>query len=222
MTNYESIRLKISKYLRKSLANIRRKKLTSQDFTIISNNCWAGMIYESYNLIKSTPTVGLFFMPEDYIKFLNNLEGYIYGTLSFVQPSESTWFKRLKEEGYTNIGKYPIGQLSDGRETIEIFFLHYQSEQEAKNKWERRCKRINWDKLLIKFNDQNGCTEKDLLNFCNIPFKNKIFFTCKTWDNMPQINQIKFIKINQPFNKEYILTSYEPFGSSITKIINEL
>ena len=78
-------------------------------------------------------------------------------------------------------GHYPVGVLSNGKNTIEIFFLHYANEQEVREKWQRRIKRINWDRLLIKFNDQNGCTEVEVKKFMSLPFKNKLFFTCKHW-----------------------------------------
>ena len=37
---------------------------------IISNNCWGGVIYESYSLPKLSPTVGMYFSPKDYLKFV--------------------------------------------------------------------------------------------------------------------------------------------------------
>lgn len=43
-----------------------------------------------------------------------------------------------------------MGVLSNGKDSIEIFFLHFHSEQEAREKWERRVQRINWNRLLIK------------------------------------------------------------------------
>ena len=55
MPTYEGLRLKILKYWRVGLANHRKKHLKSTDFTILSNNCWGGMIYESYNLPKESP-----------------------------------------------------------------------------------------------------------------------------------------------------------------------
>ena len=45
----EGIRLKILEFQRKFLANYRQKKINKKNFTIISNNCWGGEIYESYN-----------------------------------------------------------------------------------------------------------------------------------------------------------------------------
>lgn len=91
MPTYEGLRLKLLNYWRIGLADYRRKRLKSTDFTIISNNCWGGMIYESYNLPKQTPTVGMFFMAEEYIEFLSDLKGYINGELTFINSEESRW-----------------------------------------------------------------------------------------------------------------------------------
>ena len=77
MPTYEGLRLKVLKHWRLGLANYRKRQLKSTDFTIISNNCWGGMIYESYNLPKESPTVGMFFMAKDYIEFLSDLRGYV-------------------------------------------------------------------------------------------------------------------------------------------------
>ena len=38
-----------------------RKKVKNKNFTIISNNCWAGGVYEDLRMEYNTPTVGLFF-----------------------------------------------------------------------------------------------------------------------------------------------------------------
>lgn len=86
----------------------------------------------------------------------------------------------------------------------------------------RRIERINWDRLLIKFNDQNGCTREHVERFLNLPYKNKIFFTCKEWG----LDSKEIITIFQPFHKEHMLVSYEPFGKNkyidMTEVINSL
>jgi uncharacterized protein (DUF1919 family) len=214
---YEGLRLKVQKYWRKGLSGFRKKKLHNTDFTIISNNCWGGMIYESYNLPKESPTVGLFFMAEDYIKFLQNLKEYISTELIFIKPEQSRWKEQFC--GDKRFGHYPVGLLKD----IEIFFLHYHSEQEAKEKWKRRCQRINWDRLLIKFNDQNCCTMKEVEEFMSLPYKNKVFFTCKDWKG---ISSEQYVLIHQKPKYDFIMASFEPFGknkySNITDLINNL
>ena len=89
MPTYEGLRLKILKIRREKLSTIRRKKLQISSFTIISNNCWGGMIYESYNLVKQSPTIGMFFFPSDYIKFISNLKFYIESPLKQISLDES-------------------------------------------------------------------------------------------------------------------------------------
>lgn len=214
---YEGLRLKVLKFKRKTFANLRKRQLNSTDFTIISNNCWGGMIYESYNLPKGSPTVGMFFMAVDFIKFISNLREYLNSEIAFISPEKSKWKDQVCCD--KRFGHYPIGILND----IEIFFLHYHNEQEAKEKWEDRCQRVNWDKLIIKFNDQNGCTLHDVENFMSLPFKNKLFFTCKSWS----ISNAESVTVIRQYPKnDFIMASFEPFGSNryinITELLNSI
>ena len=75
--------------------------------------------------------------------------------------------------------------------------------------------------MIIKFNDQNRCNYKNVRDFYDLDYKNKLFFTAKDW-NIEE----KYIKVNQPFEKEFIKASYEPFGASkyidINKYINDI
>lgn len=190
MPTYEGIRLKLLKIRRDLLANYRRNQLTNTDFTIISNNCWGGMIYESYNLPKQTPTVGMFFMAKDYIKFLKRLPEYLNAELTFINPELSRWKNEQQVSEDKRFGTYPIGTLFVEGESIEIFFLHYHSAEEAEDKWERRCKRIVQERMIVKFNDQNGCTEDDIEEFIKLPFQNKLFFTAKHWEHEDEYRKV--------------------------------
>lgn len=147
----------------------RRKKLKGTDFTIISNNCWGGHAYRWYDLPYRSPTVGLYFWAEDYLKFVSDLRHYIDGHLEFIPPSESRHFESLKELGQLNV---PIGLIDD----VEIVFLHYKTETEAREKWERRCKRINWDHILVKNSYMNGCTDNIMQDFLSLNYDCKLFF----------------------------------------------
>ena len=78
-----------NKYIR-STSNFRKRKINNIDFTIISNNCWGGLVYESYGLPKNSPTVGMFFMAEEYIKFVSNLKYYTQDCeMRFVPPEQA-------------------------------------------------------------------------------------------------------------------------------------
>ncbi|MGM9900019.1 MAG: DUF1919 domain-containing protein [Bacilli bacterium] len=216
---FEGFRLKFRSLYIRLTKKMRNKKIKDKNFTIISNNCWGGMIYESYNLQKQSPTVGLFFMAKDYIKFLSHFEDYLKADLLFINPKESKYYTEVKS--HLNYGNYPVGKLSiyqNGiQEDIEIFFMHYHGEQEARDKWIRRCKRINMDRLLIKFNDQNGCTEEDIVAFEELPFKNKILFSVNKYSNYKSV-----VTIKAPKKHSFIKASYEPFGNNKYININNL
>ncbi|MDT2391067.1 DUF1919 domain-containing protein [Enterococcus avium] len=210
----EIIRLKTRKIYIKKTAKTRSKKLKIQDFSIISNNCWGGFIYQSYNMRYKTPTIGMFIMPEDYLLLISDLHGYLVAELSFINPNDSKYSSKLSN--ISSFGNYPIGKLKD----IELHFLHYTDEYEARRKWRERCKRVNYDRVIYKFNDQNGCTKEQAYQFINSDITNKIFFSSK-WI-LPNEESI-FIKGDKETG---IVASKEPFGNSskfnVTKYINNL
>ena len=195
-------------------AVLRKKSLNSTNFTIISNNCWGGFVYQSYGIPYNSPTIGLFFMPDDYIKFVANLKEYTSAELTFINPESSAYYNIIKEE--KSFGKFPVGKLND----IEIIFLHYRSEKEAYEKWTRRCERINWDKMLVKFNDQNGCTDEHITAFDKLDIKNKICFTAKKYNGL---NSVIYIHTKA---QDYVRSAQEPIGRSryvnINKLLNSI
>lgn len=160
----------------KTFGRIFAQKFDFTDFTIISNNCFGGIIYRNHHLPYLTPTVGLFIMPKDYIKFIYNIKYYLGIEPVEVKIKDSKYSDYLESINYTGT----IGKIDD----IEIMFLHYQNFEEAKQKWIRRVKRINFDKIIYKFNDQNNCTIEDLKAFNEFKGKNKILFTAKKYDNI--------------------------------------
>lgn len=151
--------------------NIRRfynkTRIKSRNFTVISNNCWAGKVYQYLDMPYLSPTVGLYFFADDYIRFLKNLKHYMSLDLKFIGYKDSKHSDVLVEHNQTEI---PIGVLDD----VEIIFLHYKTEEEAYEKWNRRKSRINWDNLYIKFSKMNQCTEKHIKEFSELPFEKKI------------------------------------------------
>lgn len=228
MFSYEGLRLKISSVKRFLCKNILNNKLKNSNFTIISNNCWGGMVYESYGLKKQSPTVGLFFMAEDYVRFLCNFQEYIQCELEFINPFESKWVESPVINSDSRFGRYPIGRLTYKGKSIEIFFLHYSTKEEAKDKWTRRCKRINLENLIVKFNDQNECDKLLIEKFFNLPFENKIFFSAQDWESFEFKNEmpIGFIHIKQWPRSKCIRTSFEPLAESkyinLTSYINNM
>lgn len=210
--SWEGVRIRLRNGYIRATAAARQKKLKNKTFTVISNNCWGGLVYESYGLEKQSPTVGAYFAPEEYLRFLSRLEYYLKECeMTFVTPQDARHKQLYMQD--KRFGTFPIARVGD----VEIAMLHYHSEEEARQKWERRCKRVNWDRLLVKMNDQNGCTREQAEAFWQLPFANKVFFTVRDWG-------ADCVKL--PYGGEYVLSTQEPFGASrylnVNRLINDL
>ena len=161
-----------------TFAPYERRNLRNKDFTIISNDCMVGGIYRKLGLKDTTPTIGLFFFAEDYIKFLENFEYYLKQTPTFSKISRhveaDSLFPQLTQARKKN--HYPIGLLGND---VEIHFLHYLNETQAMNKWQQRVKRINFENLFIIYSDKYRFREEYFDRFEKLPFEHKIFFSAK-------------------------------------------
>lgn len=162
----------------------RKKKISNTDFTIICNNCWGGYVYRRYDLPYLSPTIGLYFFADDFIKLCYDLKNYMQKKLIFINSKDSKWYSELRKKNNLHV---PIARLGD----IEVIFLHYSSEEEARIKWERRVKRINYDNLIFKFSKMNECTNKDLQKFDELLCNKKICFIPKN-ETFPMKSGIVF------------------------------
>lgn len=144
-----------------------KRQLKVKDFSIISNNCWGGSIYQKYGLAYQSPTAGLYLLGHDFVKFAERLDHYIACELEFIPWEESSYYEVIK-----NNKPYPVARLDD----IEIYFMHYPTEEEAAEKWYRRAKRINHEHILFKLSQREGCAREDVEKFMSLPLRNKICF----------------------------------------------
>lgn len=158
-----------------------RKKLKNSNFTIVSDNCWGGKVYQELGIPYASPFVGLFIFSPDYLKLLRNFTYYMDCELIFKKSS-------VHIDNFYN--EYPIANLGD----IEIHFLHYKSENEAKDKWNRRKSRMHWDNLFFKMNDNDKCSFELLKEFDKLPIKGKVIFSSK---NYSELDHLVFFKHNE-------------------------
>lgn len=150
------------------------RKIITSDTSIISSNCFAGRIMQDLDMQYNSPTLGLYFFADDYMEFLSNLKYYLTeAKLDFLEQSRYPLANERREKW---IHWYPIGILGG---KVEIQFLHYHTEREAANKWYRRSRRVNFDKLFVIGMEQNLTTVEHIKQFDALPFKNKIFFSSK-------------------------------------------
>lgn len=193
-------------YIRRKPYISKVKKLVDKDTSIITPNCFAGRIMQDLGMKYNTPTLGLYFMYPDYIEFLSHLEFYLKETkIQFVEHSKYPLGdeRRAKWKHW-----YPIGLL-DGK--VEIHFLHYYSEAEAAEKWYRRAKRVNFEKLLVIGMDQNLCTKQDMQKFDRMPFRNKVFFSSRKIEGNSVVYMHEFAnkgQVGDPYRKAHIFYKY--------------
>lgn len=145
-----------------------RKKLKSTDFSIISNNCWGSFIYQKYGLPYQSPTAGLFILGHDFVKLCRDWEKYFNSKLEFIPWESASYHYALLQEV-----PYPVARLDD----IEIYFMHYHSEEEAAEKWYRRIKRVNPKHMIFKLSQREECSRKDIEDFVKLPLKHKVCFS---------------------------------------------
>ncbi|RBW66261.1 hypothetical protein DS893_05480 [Vibrionales bacterium C3R12] len=157
--------------LNKLKKKLRRAYISQTDFSIISDNCWGGFMYQHLGLPYQSPFIGLFIYSPDYIELLCSLEEHLNSKLRFISPKDSKYKKEMIENG--TYDKYPIGKIKD----VELHFLHYTSENDALEKWNRRIDRINYNNLIIKFCDRDLCTHELINDFHNLRYKCKFSFS---------------------------------------------
>lgn len=203
------IKKQLIKLYKNTIGRINNSRIKNKNLTIISNNCWGGIFYRDNNLKYLSPTCGLFFIGQEYIKFIYNLKKYIsIDEIKFINVNESKYNDYLNKIQYKGI----IGKIDD----LEICFMHYKSEKEVLEKWNRRKKRINWNNILYKFNDQNFCRYEDLKKFNEFESDRKICFTSKNY------NEFDTIQIKKYEKYEYVLDDIKSYKKylNLYKYIN--
>lgn len=148
------------------------RQIRERDFCIIASNCTGALPYRFLRLPYNTPTINLFFYAPDFIRFVKHLDHYLAQPLRFAPRSRFTETDAI----FAEHGTYPVGRLDD----IEIHFMHYVSESEAEEKWNRRKARINRDNLVIAFTDKDLCTPELLREFDALPYERKYVLTAQS------------------------------------------
>lgn len=142
-----------------------KSKLKNKEFSIISRDCIGGILYHQLGEKFLSPTINLFFTIEDFNYFCRYLNKYI-----------STELIELKDKKVD----YPVGILKPKTlfkklKPIRVDFMHYETFENAKQKWDERKKRINYKNIFVV----NSCcysTELDTLSNNDIKDWKKIKF----------------------------------------------
>lgn len=129
-----------------------------------------------YSLPFSSPTINIEWDKNEYVKFISDLRYYLN------QP--------LKCEREANFEKeeWPIGSLGENDRQVRMKLVHNSSFEEAKQQWERRSKRINFDNIFVKFGfDRSDDWELCMKTFDKLKY-NKICFLNGGWNTNGHVN----------------------------------
>lgn len=175
------IRSAINKIQRIFINRRLKSRLQNHGMTVISANCVGAFILHDLNEPFNSPFVNLYLSPNDFVRYLQNIEFYQRQSLTFIQSEKP----------------YPVAKLAD----LKVHFMHYRNSQEAEQKWLARSARMNLDNLFIMMTDKDdaqGIAYEDLVAFDQLPFKNKVVFTRKPYPEFKSAFYIKgFEKQNQ-------------------------
>lgn len=157
------------------LAIFRRKKMqsrvTNKDMTLLIPNCAGGHLFHDLNLRFMSPTINLMMYQNEFLEFVLHLDEYIINDLIFYKHKEYN---------------FPCAVLkADNLPDVNIHFTHYDSEAEAKEKWDSRKKRINKDNLFIFMEERDGITKEDIVKISKLNVKGIVVFTCNDYKDIP-------------------------------------
>nr|WP_325182954.1 DUF1919 domain-containing protein [uncultured Oscillibacter sp.] len=191
MINFSLMRERLVKREYDRFLAKRRARLRRSDFSIICTNCIGGVMYHDLSLEFLTPTVNLTISMPDLVKLAGNLKWYME------QP--------LLE---LDLGKpYPVAQLGEGDDSIQVDFIHYDTFQDAQEKWEERKRKINYDRLVLIGAEKQGCNYEILRRFDQLPWPNKLIFTRVPY---PEFSSACYIKGFEDQSELGTLTNFKP------------
>lgn len=133
----------------------RYVRIYNSKMTLLTRNCFAGLLYNQLGMKFYSPTINLLFSDEDFNKFAENYSSYLLYDMKDITNLAN---------GYD----CPKGQLDN----IVINFIHYATYKEAEAKWKERTSRITDEVVLVSFTENIDVVEQ----FDKINIKKKIIF----------------------------------------------
>ncbi|MDR1599344.1 MAG: DUF1919 domain-containing protein [Oscillospiraceae bacterium] len=162
----------------KAFLERQRELLTNHDFTIFSENCVGGLISHDLGEEYRSPTVNLRIPANLFVEFMENIDYYLDAELEDVTPEGS---------------RYPIARLG-GR--VALLLTRYDTFQEAKDAWERRKARVNFDNVFLIMSDYFEVNPDVISRFLALPYP-KVFFSGKPIDHPDVFFMKRFEKDNK-------------------------
>lgn len=121
--------------------------LKNSRLSIVSNNCWGGIIYKALGLECLSPFKNMFFEDKEYLKLLEGLDHYLF--------CEPVFYKYVYDKERDI--EYPVLMLDD----IAVHCNHDIDAEEAVKKWKRRVKKFNFQNIFAEmYTDSREIAER--------------------------------------------------------------
>ena len=166
----ERMSKKLERFLRLARRCVRyfnRIRLKNRSFSLVTNNCVGGIISHDMHLQFRSPTINLFFENNDFIIFLEHLKYYLSLELMPVETDRP----------------YPVAVLKGMYGDVRVFFMHYHSFEEAKDKWNARKERMDYDNLFVIMESQK-CDKSIVEKFDRLPYNHKAIITDRKYSDI--------------------------------------
>ncbi len=177
-------------------------RLRNRKPTIMANNCIGTFIYHDMGLPFYSPTINLSMSHKDFMKFLRDLPRYLESDVYEIEDNQVI---------------YPVGVLRNGEETVRLNFVHYATFAEAREKWNRRKQRVNFDNLYILEFLEKANPEK-IEEFLSLPYPNKLHITNANPTNAECVAVMEIL--NDPSYRMGQILKYKP--KSLKRYMDDL
>lgn len=161
--------VKIAQYIR----------LINEKISIISNNCWGGLICRSLGIECRSPFKNLFLKDEDYLKVISDLKRYMCSEPEFVRFDIDIHSKK----------RYPVLRIFDA----EIHCNHAEDIETAIFEWNRRRKKINLDNVFFEMYTENRNSAGQFISITE--GKKRICFLPKENNNIIDKNGLVYVDL---------------------------
>ena len=141
-----------------------QQRLTNTTPTIIASDCFGGLVYHNLGLQFTSPTINLYIEKDDFIAFVQHLKEYLDTDIIEIPNSDTP---------------YPMGEMIYNNIPVRLHFMHYDTFEQAKQKWNERKKRINWNNIYVILTIESNATQEDISLFDNLPYNNKLLIVDK-------------------------------------------
>ena len=166
---------KMMSYPRKCYYKKYQKRLKNKSPSLITSDCLGGIIYHNLGLKFMSPTINLYIEPKEFVTFVHNLKGFMESDVIEIKAENK---------------KFPVGQIEYNGKKVTLNFMHYNSFEEAKNKWDERKLRIDYSNIYIAQIIVDA-TKEDFEAFESLPYENKILITKENLTNSKNVTTLK-------------------------------